>query len=137
MKNSTPEKLADKWIRQMQKANFTPDQMLECLKLAREKYEAMVYSKNRYQELHKIATSNHFADSFTYSNIEEHRKRFEILERSKRINDNIKKVCDNLIEINRTVEKERLNKIMEKTIPFPSGGIITGNGFIDWLKKNQ
>jgi len=137
MKNSTPEKLADKWIRQMQKANFTPYQMLECLKLAREKYEVMVYTKNRYQEFHKIARSNHFADAFKYSSIEELRKRFEILERAERTNDNIKKVCDSLIEINRTVEKERFNKIMEKTIPFPSGGIITGNGFIDWLKKNQ
>jgi hypothetical protein len=44
MINSTPEKIADKWIRQMQKANFTPDQMLECLKLARKKYEVMVYN---------------------------------------------------------------------------------------------
>jgi hypothetical protein len=106
MKNSTPEKLADKWIRQMQKANFTPDQMLECLKLAREKYEAIVYTKNRYQELHKLATSTgNFIDALT--------------------------------DIHRKIEKERFNKIMEKTIPFPSGGIITGNGFIDWLKKNQ
>lgn len=57
MKNCTPEKLANKWIRQMQKANFTPDQMLECLKLAREKYEAIVYTKTRFKELHEIATS--------------------------------------------------------------------------------
>jgi hypothetical protein len=106
MKNSTPEKLADKWIRQMQKANFTPDQMLECLKLARAKYEAMVYTRKRYQEFHKIATSTeNFIDALT--------------------------------DIHRKIEKERFNKIMEKTIPFPSGGIITGNGFIDWLKKNQ
>lgn len=105
MKNSTPEKIADKWIRQMQKANFTPDQMLECLKLAREKYEVMVYTKNRYKEFHKIATATTFIDALT--------------------------------NINRKIEKERFNKIMGKTIPFPSGGIITGNGFIDWLKKNQ
>ena len=57
MKNCTPEKLADKWIRQMQKANFTPDEMLECLKLASKKYEAMIYTKTRFKELHEIATS--------------------------------------------------------------------------------
>ena len=94
MKNSTPEKLADKWIRQMQKANFTPDQMLECLKLAREKYEAIVYTKNRYQELHKLATTETFVDSLT--------------------------------NINRTIEKERFNKIIEKTFP-----IISGNGILN------
>lgn len=48
MKNCTPEKLADKWIRQMQKANFTPDQMLECLKLAREKYESIIESQQKF-----------------------------------------------------------------------------------------
>jgi hypothetical protein len=105
MKNSTPEKLADKWIRQMQKANFTPDQMLECLKLAREKYQVMVYTKNHYQELHKIATATTFIDALT--------------------------------DIHRKIEKEKFNKIMEKTFPFPSAGISTGNGFIEWLKKNQ
>jgi hypothetical protein len=94
MKNSTPEKIADKWIRQMQKSNFTPDQMLECLKLAREKYEVMVYTKNRYQEFHKIATATTFVDD--------------------------------LININRTIEKERFNKIMEKTFP-----IISGNGILN------
>jgi carbamoylphosphate synthase large subunit len=94
MKNSTPEKLADKWIRQMQKANFTPDQMLECLKLAREKYEVMVYTKNRYQEFHKIATTETLVDSLT--------------------------------NINRIIEKERFNKIMEKTFP-----IISGNGILN------
>lgn len=62
MKKCTPEKLANKWIREMQKANFTPDQMLECLKLARKKYESILYTRKRFKELHAIATDKSLID---------------------------------------------------------------------------
>jgi hypothetical protein len=37
MKNSTPEKLANKWINEMIEFGLEPEQMLQVLELAREK----------------------------------------------------------------------------------------------------
>ena len=101
MKKCTPEKLANKWIREMQKANFTPDQMLECLKLAREKYEAIVYTRKRFKELHAIATAPSLVNAIRL------------------------KAAQDLIRLTAPAPKSEL------------GGIITGKGFIEWLKKNQ
>ena len=35
------EKLADKWIKEMQEAGLTPEQILEVIRLAREKFNEM------------------------------------------------------------------------------------------------
>ena len=105
MKKCTPEKLANKWIREMQKANFTPDQMLECLKVAREKYEAIVYTRKRFKELHEIATAPTLENAI--------------------VNAIRLKAAQDLIRLTAPAPKSEL------------GGMITGNGFIEWLKKNQ
>ena len=42
----TNEQLADKWIKELKEAGFTPDQMLEVFRIAREKYKLLI-AKNK------------------------------------------------------------------------------------------
>lgn len=111
MKTRTPEELAEKWIRKMQKANFTPDQMLECLALARVKYEEIAYVKKRYQDLKNIFAC---------------------------IQVKVPPTIQGLIEAKKEYERLKFNQMVKDSAPsWRPGGIVNGNGFVDWLKTNN
>lgn len=122
MKKCTPEKLANKWIREMQKANFTPDQMLECLKLAREKNEAIVESQQKL---------NSFLERLSKIKITKEEKlkaeRFKDFHKiATSIFLSVPPGIQSLIDAKRAQEK----KEFEKTLQNVNNVISTGNGFI-------
>jgi hypothetical protein len=69
MKNSTPEKLANKWINEMIEFGLEPEQMLEVLKLAREKLKFLKEAEkiNLFKNIHRLATDK--GKAIDYKNI--------------------------------------------------------------------
>lgn len=51
----TPEEFANKWIKELQAAGFNKNQMLDVLRITREKFNYMKFQDKRKSDLEKIA----------------------------------------------------------------------------------